>query len=65
MFMVITPMNTYQPIPFHIIYSAVFQSRILIYAGSNIAEEEKVFVKNDRCSEKASVNIDNEEKTSI
>ena len=38
-------MNPYQPIPFHILSFAVFQSRILIYAGSNIydgiAEEEK------------------------
>ena len=33
---VITPMNPYQPIPFHILSLAVFQSRILIYAGSNI-----------------------------
>ena len=33
---VITPMNPYQPIPFHILSFAVFQSRILIYAGSNI-----------------------------
>ena len=40
---VITPMDPYQPIPFHILSFAVFQSRILIYAGSNIAEEEKVF----------------------
>ena len=36
---VITPMNPYQPIPFHILSFAVFQSRILIYA--EIAEEEK------------------------
>ena len=33
---VITPMNPYQPIPFYILSFAVFQSRILIYAGSNI-----------------------------
>ena len=33
---VITPINPYQPIPFHILSFAVFQSRILIYAGSNI-----------------------------
>ena len=33
---VITPMNPYQPIPFNILSFAVFQSRILIYAGSNI-----------------------------
>ena len=42
----ITPMNPYQPIPFHILSLAVFQSRILIYAGltsDEIAEEEKVF----------------------
>ena len=38
---VITPMNPYQLIPFHILSFAVFQSRILIYAGSNIAEEQK------------------------
>ena len=40
---VITPMNPYQPIPFHILSFAVFQSRILIYAGSIVekAEEEK------------------------
>ena len=31
---VITPKNPYQPIPFHIFSFAVFQSRILIYAGS-------------------------------
>ena len=31
---VITSMNPYQPIPFHILSFAVFQSRILIYAGS-------------------------------
>ena len=30
---VVGPMNPYQPIPFHILYFAVFQSRILIYAG--------------------------------
>ena len=49
---VITPMNPYQPIPFHILSFAVFQSRILIYAGSNIeiAEEEKVFERKDRFS---------------
>ena len=33
---VITPMNPYQPIPFNILSFVVFQSRILIYAGSNI-----------------------------
>ena len=37
-------MNPYQPIPFHILSFAVFQSRILIYASSTshdeIAEEE-------------------------
>ena len=55
---VITLMNPYQPIPFHILSSAVFQSRILIYAGSNISEEEKVFDRNDRFSQKTSVNID-------
>ena len=49
---VITPMNPYQPIPFHILSFAVFQSRILIYAGSNIEipEEEKVFERKDRVS---------------
>ena len=31
---VITPMNPYQPIPFHILTFAVFESRILIYASS-------------------------------
>ena len=31
---VVGPMNPYQPIPFHILSFAVFQSRILIYAGS-------------------------------
>ena len=46
---VITPMNPYQPIPFHILSFAVFQSRILIYAGE-IAEEEKVFERKDRFS---------------
>ena len=46
---VISPMNPYQPIPFHIFSFAVFQSRILIYAGSNIyeiAEEKKLFEQN-------------------
>ena len=47
---VISPMNPYQPIPFHILSFAVFQSRILIYAGSEIAEEEKVFERKDRVS---------------
>ena len=50
----ITPRNPYQTIPFHILSFAVFQSRILIYAGSNIfdeiAEEEKVFERKDRFS---------------
>ena len=47
---VIPPMNPYQPIPFHILSFAVFQSRILINEGSNIdeiAEEEKVFERKD------------------
>ena len=43
-------MNPYQPIPLHILSFAVLQSRILIYAGSNIlmriAEEKKVFERN-------------------
>ena len=51
---VITPMNPYQPILFHILSFAVFQSRILIYAGSNIYDdeiaEEKVFERKDRFS---------------
>ena len=50
---VITPMNLYRPVPFHVKSFAVFQSRILIYAGSNIyeiAEEEKVFERKDRVS---------------
>ena len=51
---VITPMNPYQPIPFHILSS----SRILIYAGSNISDK-KYFERNDRFSQKTSVNIDN------
>ena len=41
---VVGAMNPYQPIPFHILSFAVFQSRILIYAGPNIyeiAEEKK------------------------
>ena len=38
---VVGPMNPYQPIPFHILSFAVFQSRILIYAGSNEIVEEK------------------------
>ena len=38
---VITPMNPYQPIPFHILSFAVFQSRILIYAGSNIYDRRR------------------------
>ena len=29
------PINPYQEIPFHILFFAVFQSIILIYAGSN------------------------------
>ena len=33
---VVGPMNPYQPIPFHILSFAVVQSRILIYADSNI-----------------------------
>ena len=51
---VMTPMNPYQSIPFHLLSFAVFQSRILIYACSNIydeiAEEEKVFERKDRVS---------------
>ena len=47
---VVGPMNPYQPIPFHILSFAVFQSRILIYAGSNIyneiAEEKKILERN-------------------
>ena len=45
---VVGPMNPYQPIPFHILSLAVFQSRIFVYAGSNIeiAEEKKVFDRN-------------------
>ena len=44
-------MNPYQLIPFHILSFAVLQSRILIYAGSNIiAEEEKVFERKNRVS---------------
>ena len=39
---VISPMNPYQPIPIHILSSAVFQSRILIYAGSCWLEEFKL-----------------------
>ena len=38
---VIRPMNPYQPIPFHILSFAVFQSRILIYAGSNDSRRRK------------------------
>ena len=56
---VITPMNPYQPIPFHILSFAVFQSRILNYASSpsdEIAEEEKVFERKDRLSLK-NINI--------
>ena len=57
---VVGPMNPYQPIPFHILSFAVFQSRILIYAGSDeIAGEEKVFERNDRFSQKTSVNFEN------
>ena len=33
---VVGPMNPYQPIPFHILSFAVFQSRILIYASLNM-----------------------------
>ena len=45
-------MNPYQPIPFYILSYAVYQSRILIYARSNIDEiaEEKVFERKDRVS---------------
>ena len=51
-------MNPYQPIPFHILSFAVFQSRILNYASSTseIAEEEKVFERKDRLSLK-NINI--------
>ena len=40
---VVGPMNPYQPIPFHILSFAVFQSRFLIYLSSadEIAEEKK------------------------
>ena len=34
---VVGPMNPYQPIPFNILSFDVFQSRILIYASSNIS----------------------------
>ena len=55
---VITPMNPYQPIPFHILSFAVFQSRILIYAGSNIySRRRKVFERKDRFSLKTSILI--------
>ena len=35
---VVGPMNPYQLIPFHILSLAVFQFRILIYAGSKVFE---------------------------
>ena len=47
----IAPMKAYQPLQFHTLsFANIFQSRILIYAGSNlydeIAEEKKVFESN-------------------
>ena len=51
-------MNPYQQIPFHILSFAVFQSRILIYAGSNIAEKEKVFERRIELVKK-DININN------
>ena len=58
---VITPMNPYQPVRFHISSFAVFQSRILIYADE-IAEEENVFERKDRFSLKSPININNIKK---
>ena len=52
----IVRMNPYQPlaIPHLILIKLKFQSRILIYAGSNIYDElvveEKVFERNDKFS---------------
>ena len=40
---VVGPMNPYQPIQFHILYFAVFQSRILIYAGLNSRREKSIW----------------------
>ena len=34
-------MNPYQPIPVHILSFAVIQSRVLVYAGTNLTEKEK------------------------
>ena len=48
-------MNSYQPIPFHILSSAV----MLAQKSDVIVEEEKVFERNDRFSQKTSVIIDN------
>ena len=47
----IAPMKAYQPLQFHTLsFANIFQSRVLIYAGSNlydeIAEEKKVFESN-------------------
>ena len=60
---VITPMNPYQPIPFHILSFAVFQSRILIYAGSNIYQKKK-YLRGRIDLIKKNININNI-KTSI
>ena len=59
---VIIPMNPYQPIPFHILSFAVFQSRILIYAGSNIWWDSRrgtVFERKNRFSLKKPINNNN------
>ena len=49
-------MHQYQPIPFHILFTVDFQ---FMLAQTSIAEEEKVFERNDRFSKKTYVNIDN------
>ena len=42
---VVGPMNPYQPIPFHILSFAVFQSRILIYAGSTSDSRREKYLR--------------------
>ena len=47
----IAAINPYQPLPLHILFLLTFQSRILIYASSNIyddeiAKEQRVFERN-------------------
>ena len=57
---VITPMNPYQPIPFHILSFAVFQSRILIYASSTRDSRRRKYLRGRiDLVKKKSININN------